>query len=53
MVSRRVLKSGDGTHPLSFAHCDFNPVWGYGDKDLSEEDIQELQWTAKKQAHLK
>lgn len=41
MVARRVAKSGDGTHPLSHTHE--NAVWGYGDKDLNEEDIQELQ----------
>lgn len=32
MVRRRALRSGDGTH-----------VWGFGDKDLPEEDVVELE----------
>ncbi|TMW52723.1 hypothetical protein DOY81_002173 [Sarcophaga bullata] len=42
MVKRRALKCGDGTRFLSdeFAHKD--QVWGYGDKDLPQEDLQEL-----------
>lgn len=42
MIKRRALKCGDGTRFLSdeFAHKD--QVWGYGDKDLSHEDLQEL-----------
>lgn len=42
MVKRRAMKCGDGTRFLSdeFAHKD--QVWGYGDKDLPQEDLQEL-----------
>lgn len=37
MVARRVAKTGDGTHP---EHKDC--VWGYGDADISTEDLKEL-----------
>lgn len=43
MVARRVAKCGDGSHPLSHEHAHENGVWGYGDKDLNEEDIQQLE----------
>lgn len=37
MVRRRANKSGDGSH-----------VWGYGDVDISKEDLQELETMDKK-----
>lgn len=37
MVARRVAKSGDGTHP-EHENC----VWGYGDRDICIDDLQEL-----------
>lgn len=37
MVARRVAKTGDGTH----SHHE-DCVWGYGDKDICKEDLQEL-----------
>lgn len=39
MVARRVEKSGDGTHPLQQNGC----VWGYGDSDICQADLQELE----------
>lgn len=39
MVARRVKKSGDGTHPLQHSDC----VWGYGDSDICQADLQELE----------
>lgn len=43
MIARRVAKCGDGTYYLSDKNAHENAVWGYGDKDLCDEDIQELQ----------
>ncbi|XP_055853633.1 acyl-CoA Delta-9 desaturase [Episyrphus balteatus] len=42
MVARRAAKCGDGSHFLcdAFAHKD--QVWGYGDKDVQQEDAVEL-----------
>ena len=42
MIARRVLKSGDGTHYLSHDQAHKNALWGFGDKDISEEDLKEL-----------
>lgn len=40
MVARRVTKSGDGTHPSQQQNgC----VWGYGDSDICQDDLQELE----------
>ncbi|GLG96655.1 Acyl-CoA Delta(11) desaturase [Gryllus bimaculatus] len=39
MVKRRVLRSGDGSHNL----------WGWGDKDISEDDRLELQSLERKE----
>lgn len=38
MVARRVAKTGDGSHP-NHTEC----VWGYGDTDISKDDLQELE----------
>lgn len=45
MIQRRVERSGDGTHPLSKKvdaidehHHPENPVWGWNDTDMSEDD---------------
>lgn len=35
MITRRVAKSGDGSHPLA-------SVWGYGDVDIHKDDLKEL-----------
>lgn len=43
MIARRVEKCGDGTHYLSDDAAHKNAVWGYGDKDLCDEDLRELQ----------
>lgn len=42
MILRRAAKCGDGSRFLTdeFAHKD--QVWGYGDKDLPLEDLEEL-----------
>lgn len=45
MVAKRAARCGDGTYNLSEQDVHENAVWGYGDKDLHVEDIQELQWT--------
>lgn len=43
MIARRVEKCGDGTHYLSDDAAHKHAVWGYGDKDLCDEDLRELQ----------
>lgn len=44
MVARRVAKSGDGTHPLQQEQHQHNDcVWGYGDADICEMDLRELE----------
>lgn len=43
MVAKRAARCGDGTYNLSEQDVHENAVWGYGDKDLHVEDIQELQ----------
>ncbi|XP_023308966.2 acyl-CoA Delta-9 desaturase [Lucilia cuprina] len=43
MIKRRALKCGDGTRFLSDDYAHKDQVWGYGDKDLPQEDLQELQ----------
>lgn len=42
MIKRRALKCGDGTRFLSDEYAHKDQVWGYGDKDLPQEDLQEL-----------
>lgn len=39
MVARRVAKTGDGTHPTQQNGC----VWGYGDADICNDDLKELE----------
>lgn len=42
MVARRAAKCGDGSHFLSDQHIHKDAVWGFGDKDIPEEDTEEL-----------
>uniref|UniRef100_A0A1B0B1J9 Fatty acid desaturase domain-containing protein n=1 Tax=Glossina palpalis gambiensis TaxID=67801 RepID=A0A1B0B1J9_9MUSC len=42
MIKRRALKCGDGSRFLTDEFAHKNQVWGYGDKDLMPEDLQEL-----------
>lgn len=37
MVQKRAKRSGDGTYTNPFSHS----VWGWGDKDMAQEDIRE------------
>lgn len=37
VVRKRVLRTGDGTHHL---HHHGNEIWGWGDKDQTQENIQ-------------
>lgn len=43
MVARRVEKCGDGSHYLNSEEVKKNAVWGFGDKDISKEDLLELE----------
>lgn len=43
MIARRAAKCGDGTHFLDSSEAHNNPVWGVGDKDICQEDLDELE----------
>lgn len=46
MIRKRVSRTGDGSHPLSNTaddpdadhHHPENPVWGWDDEDMTEEE---------------
>lgn len=42
MIARRVAKCGDGSHYLSDEYAHQNQTWGFGDKDVEDEDAAEL-----------
>jgi stearoyl-CoA desaturase (delta-9 desaturase) len=42
MIARKAEKSGDGSHFLSHDEAHKDSLWGYGDKDLAEEDEEAL-----------
>lgn len=42
MIARRAAKCGDGTHFLDSEDAHKNPVWGFGDKDIQQEDLEDL-----------
>ncbi|KAG4080092.1 hypothetical protein HA402_008163 [Bradysia odoriphaga] len=42
MIARRAAKCGDGTHFLDSEESHKNPVWGLGDNDISQEDLDDL-----------
>lgn len=42
MIARRAAKCGDGTHFLDSEESHKNPVWGFGDTDISKEDLEAL-----------
>lgn len=42
MVIRRAAKCGDGTRFLDDDYAHKDQVWGFGDKDIPREDLQEL-----------
>ncbi|KAJ6638376.1 Acyl-CoA Delta-9 desaturase [Pseudolycoriella hygida] len=43
MIARRVAKCGDGTHFLDCEESHKNPVWGLGDDDIPQEDLDDLE----------
>lgn len=43
MIARRAAKCGDGTHFLDCEESHKNPVWGLGDNDISQEDLDDLE----------
>jgi stearoyl-CoA desaturase (delta-9 desaturase) len=47
MIRRRAARTGDGSRhsdaPLEDMHEPDNSIWGWGDKDMLEEDIKEVQ----------
>lgn len=42
MIERRAKKCGDGSHFLDHEHAHKDAIWGYGDKDIPLEDLQDL-----------
>lgn len=42
MIRRRVQKYGDGTHWMDHENAHKDPIWGYGDKDIPFEDLEDL-----------
>lgn len=42
MITRKMEKSGDGSHFLSHEMAHKTSLWGYGDKDIEDEDKKEL-----------
>ncbi|KAG8337738.1 hypothetical protein J6590_015400 [Homalodisca vitripennis] len=38
LVRRRILRSGDGTHSISQEHSHEGEVWGWGDKDMEDDE---------------
>lgn len=45
MIAKKATKSGDGSHNIFISHetAHATSLWGYGDKDLDLEDLNELQ----------
>lgn len=43
MIARRAARCGDGSHFLDHSNAHKNAVWGFGDTDLADEDVTELQ----------
>lgn len=43
MIARRAARSGDGSYMIDHHNTDVTPVWGYGDKDIPQEDLTELE----------
>lgn len=42
MIKRRARKCGDGSRFLSDEYAHIDPVWGFGDRDIPRDDMQEL-----------
>uniref|UniRef100_A0A1L8EJ74 Putative fatty acid desaturase n=2 Tax=Haematobia irritans TaxID=7368 RepID=A0A1L8EJ74_HAEIR len=42
MIKRRAMKCGDGSRFLSDEYAHKDAVWGYGDRDIPKDDLQEL-----------
>lgn len=38
MIMKRALKTGDGSHFLSHEEAHKTSIWGYGDKDIDNEE---------------
>lgn len=43
MIEKRVAKSGDGSHFLSHEEAHKTSIWGFGDKDIDEDEISVLE----------
>lgn len=54
MVNRRVWRTGDGSHKNATknkeslnqpdGHRDISHFWGFGDKEMTEEDMQKVKF---------
>lgn len=43
MIKRRAMRTGDGSYFLSHEEAHKNSIYGYGDKDIDEQDRLELE----------
>lgn len=43
MIARRVARCGDGTHFLDDSQAHQHALWGFGDVDIPNEDVCDLQ----------
>lgn len=43
MIARRVQKTGDGTHFFSHEEAHKTGIWGFGDKDIQNDDQNVLE----------
>lgn len=43
MIEKRVAKSGDGSHFLSHEEAHKTSIWGFGDKDIDDDETRVLE----------
>lgn len=47
MINKRIARTGDGTRRIDNSHhhifSDKDTIWGWGDKDMKHEDIEDAQ----------
>lgn len=43
IIARRAAKYGDGTRFLTDEYAHKDPVWGYGDEDISHDDLEDIE----------
>lgn len=43
IIERRAAKYGDGTRFLTDEYAHKDPVWGFGDEDISKDDLEDIE----------